>query len=265
MQTDSKTAPRLLVSVRSMPEALAAVDGGADIIDVKEPRRGSLGMADVGVIRGVIQAVGAAAPVSVALGEAVEWFERPACRLPAEVEFVKAGLSHLALHRDWAPQWWEFRTRFDAANERPLQWIAVAYVDAHAAQSPRPDDVIAAAVETGCRGVLFDTYCKTIGGLLELCDVSRLARYCDMIHSAGMLVALAGRVSLDDIPRLAAVPADIIGVRSAACRNSDRDGDVDAAAVSRLRLNLERWFGGAEDHGDRRRQPGASRDVVHRP
>jgi (5-formylfuran-3-yl)methyl phosphate synthase len=42
--------PRLLVSVRSPQEALAAVRGGADIIDVKEPRYGSLGQASAHVI-----------------------------------------------------------------------------------------------------------------------------------------------------------------------------------------------------------------------
>ena len=39
--------PRLLVSVRNAEEALMAVRGGADIIDVKEPSKGSLGRASV--------------------------------------------------------------------------------------------------------------------------------------------------------------------------------------------------------------------------
>ncbi|MFM7835691.1 MAG: (5-formylfuran-3-yl)methyl phosphate synthase, partial [Planctomycetaceae bacterium] len=34
---------RLLVSVRSADEAVVAATGGADIIDIKEPRHGSLG------------------------------------------------------------------------------------------------------------------------------------------------------------------------------------------------------------------------------
>ena len=38
--------PGLLVSVRSADEAIAALAGGADVIDVKEPNRGALGAAD---------------------------------------------------------------------------------------------------------------------------------------------------------------------------------------------------------------------------
>src|SRR5947209_8028398 len=43
-------APGLLVSVRSAAEARAALDGGAALIDIKEPARGPLGRADDGVM-----------------------------------------------------------------------------------------------------------------------------------------------------------------------------------------------------------------------
>ena len=39
-------AVRLLVSVRNASEARAAINGGADVIDIKEPDHGPLGMAD---------------------------------------------------------------------------------------------------------------------------------------------------------------------------------------------------------------------------
>jgi len=47
----------LLVSVRSAAEALAALAGGAAVIDVKEPSRGPLGRADGDVWRAVLAAV----------------------------------------------------------------------------------------------------------------------------------------------------------------------------------------------------------------
>ena len=46
---------RLLVSVRSVEEAEAALAGGADLIDVKEPTRGSLGRADDAVIAAILR------------------------------------------------------------------------------------------------------------------------------------------------------------------------------------------------------------------
>src|SRR3954454_23697054 len=68
----SNETPGLLVSVRSAAEALAALAGGADVIDVKEPNRGSLGAADDDTIAAVVEAVAGRAFVSAAFGELVE-------------------------------------------------------------------------------------------------------------------------------------------------------------------------------------------------
>ena len=65
----------LLVSVRSASEALAALEGGAAVIDVKEPDRGPLGRADASVWSEVRAAVPYGTPVSVALGELTEWVD----------------------------------------------------------------------------------------------------------------------------------------------------------------------------------------------
>src|SRR5262245_40260453 len=59
----------LLVSVRSVEEAEAALAGGAGLIDVKEPNNGALGFAGVEVIAAVLRMVAAQRPVSAALGE----------------------------------------------------------------------------------------------------------------------------------------------------------------------------------------------------
>jgi uncharacterized protein (UPF0264 family) len=60
---------RLLVSVVSAAEARRALDGGADIIDVKDPSEGALGAPSPSVLSEVVREVGAAAPISVALGD----------------------------------------------------------------------------------------------------------------------------------------------------------------------------------------------------
>ena len=49
---------KLLVSVRNAVEAEIAVRSGVQIVDVKEPSRGSLGRPDDDVIRSVIKTVG---------------------------------------------------------------------------------------------------------------------------------------------------------------------------------------------------------------
>src|SRR5438309_5093912 len=62
----------LLISVRSVAEAEAALKGGAGLIDIKEPLRGPLGRADHETIAAIIRRVGGMLPVSAAMGELLE-------------------------------------------------------------------------------------------------------------------------------------------------------------------------------------------------
>src|SRR5436309_2157867 len=85
---------QLLVSVADASEGRAALLGGADVIDAKDPRQGALGAVRPEVLRELRAAVGAARPLSAALGDAgppllVECRARAAARLGATV--VKVG------------------------------------------------------------------------------------------------------------------------------------------------------------------------------
>jgi (5-formylfuran-3-yl)methyl phosphate synthase len=99
----------LLVSVRSADEALTALAGGADVIDVKEPNRGSLGAADMSTIREVVRAVDGRAPVTAALGELSDVVAtrngNGSFAVPDGVSLFKTGLSHCAASIDWRTAW----------------------------------------------------------------------------------------------------------------------------------------------------------------
>ena len=83
---------RLLVSVRGSVEARAAVAGGADVIDAKDPARGALGAVRRDRLAAIRRAVGAARPVSAALGDAGDAAMVAAAAAAARgVAFVKLG------------------------------------------------------------------------------------------------------------------------------------------------------------------------------
>jgi uncharacterized protein (UPF0264 family) len=90
--------PGLLVSVRSVAEAHAALAGGASLIDVKEPLHGSLGRAPADVITGVVTTVAGRRPVSAALGELLEELGET---IPPGLAFVKWGLAGCGQDREW--------------------------------------------------------------------------------------------------------------------------------------------------------------------
>src|SRR5437899_8945496 len=94
---------RLLVSVADPSEARAALEGGADVIDAKQPRRGALAPVRPDVLAAIRQVVGAARPVSAALGDARDEaaIERAAgVATGLGVAFVKVGFAGVVTEQD---------------------------------------------------------------------------------------------------------------------------------------------------------------------
>lgn len=229
--------PMLLVSVRSEEEARAAVAGGAGIIDVKEPRRGSLGMAESVLWGRIRAAIPDTIPLSVALGELAEWTGDAIATIPAEhwrgVAFRKVGLAGAG--PSWRERWKALRESLDAACRAETLatpgWVAVAYLDWQIARSPDPDSVIdAAAGIERCAWVLLDTWDKS--GRVEV--GAKALGWIDRAKASGRSVALAGSIDEAAIRRLRSSGADLFAVRGAACRGGDRNATIDVERVARL-------------------------------
>ncbi len=232
---------RLLVSVRAGDEVAAALAGGADIIDAKEPARGSLGPVSAEVLLAIAARVPEPVPLSIALGDftapdavrlAVAGAKVPGRRAPTYVKLGFAG------ERSEAAVTSLVAAAIDAAAAtavRPIV-VPVAYADHENAGSPAPVDVLRAAVAAGALAFLLDTCTKDGRGLLEWIALERLRTLSADARSAGMLLAIAGSLDLAALDHLAGI-ADVIGVRGAACRGG-REGSVDAALVRRVRSRL---------------------------
>lgn len=228
---------RLLVSVRSVAEAAAVMEGGADIVDAKDPARGALGALAAARLAEVIAAVPPAIPFSAALGD-VRSATVAARRVkaiparPAGEVWVKLGFLGAA-DADVEPV---LRAAHGAAVAHPARpaVVAVAYADAAVAGAPSPEIVLWAAERAGVAGVLLDTALKRGPSLTHLLDDARLRAWIDRVRASGLLAAVAGRLSVQDVSRVAALGADVLGVRGAACLGGRR-GQVDAGRVAALR------------------------------
>jgi uncharacterized protein (UPF0264 family) len=224
---------QLLVSVRSAAEAETAIAGGADLIDVKEPIRGSLGRADPCVLADVLRKVAGRRPVSAALGELSERQDNdPSPLTLAALAFVKWGLAGCYPDIDWRRQLTNFAAEMPQAAHGPLA-VTVAYADSRLAQAPPLADVVDfACARPGV--LLIDTWNKTPGrGLLDwlsLLDLATLRRRC-RIH--GVRLALAGSLGLSEIEQLLDLQPDWFAVRGAACQDG-RNSAVSVAQVRRL-------------------------------
>jgi uncharacterized protein (UPF0264 family) len=217
----------LLVSVRTAAEAEAALAGGAALIDVKEPARGSLGRADAATVAAVLRAVASRRPVSAALGELVE---SPDPMPHSGLSYVKWGLSGCGEQADWRG------ALRRAARALPDSWrpVAVAYADWRRATSPSPAEVCAFACEQRWGAFLLDTWRKDGSTLLDWCSFPALFEMRERCRAAGVPVALAGSLGADQMRVLRPLRPDWFAVRGAACRGGRRTGTIDAGLVRRL-------------------------------
>ena len=217
---------QLLVSVRSAREAAVAVDAGVDLIDVKEPRRGALGPADVAVWREVLDTVAGRRPVSVALGELLTDDVAEHARLAVGCRFAKIGLAGCAAVDDWQSR----LERAFAQLPREAGAVAVVYADWRDARTPPPTEIVEHAARIGCVAVLIDTHQKQNGDLFRQLAWRELAELCDLIHGRQMLIVVGGSLSLSVVSLALRLRPAFLAVRGAVCRG-ERDADVDAGLV----------------------------------
>jgi (5-formylfuran-3-yl)methyl phosphate synthase len=226
---------RLLVSVRSREEAQAALAGGADIIDAKEPSRGALGAVEIGVLRDIVNEVNGIRPVSAALGdsgtsERLEASARAAAE--AGATFVKVGFADV---RDPESVRSRLARVMDGAlrSTSPCAVVAVAYADWDEVGGAAPQAVLAAAAAEGAMGVLVDTVRKDGAGLFRCLGRAALGSLVREARARSLMVALAGRISIEDLSFAYEAGAEIAGVRGAACERG-REGPVRAERVREL-------------------------------
>ncbi|MCC6581115.1 MAG: hypothetical protein IT440_11805 [Phycisphaeraceae bacterium] len=222
--------PRLLVSVRDAAEAVDALRGGAEIVDVKEPTRGSLGRADAIVMAQVVATVAGRAAVSAALGD----LDDPPMpgSIPAGLAMVK--LSPGEMRDGWGQQ---MASRFGAFPGH--EHVAVFEADRFNVDQPREldrrwHDLLEWCVAHRAAGLLHDTADKRMGCLLDFVDHAMLGAWLAEAREAGLMTALAGSLSLTRMADAVGLGPDVVAVRGAACRQGRREGAIDPARVREL-------------------------------
>jgi (5-formylfuran-3-yl)methyl phosphate synthase len=226
---------QLLVSVANAAEAVDAVAGGADVIDAKDAAAGPLGPVTVDVLTQIHARVAGSRPVSAALGDATDEHSihhAAASFARAGAAFVKVGFAE-AMRPEKAETLLQAAvsgTRIAGGGVSDV--IAVAYADIDRAEGLSPEALIQIAARVGARGVLVDTADKDGAGLLALVPQDRLIQWVVRAHAHGLLAALAGKLTAQDLPLVAGMGADVAGVRGAAC-DGGRTGRV---SIEKVRL-----------------------------
>ena len=225
----------LLVSVRSADEVEAALSGGADLIDVKEPTKGPLGMAEAEVVAAVVTKVKKRVPVSAALGEwSPEAITVAHWHLELKLDYVKWGLANYAPTPGWGEDILDTRRELPAG----MEMVAVAYADWERAKSVPPAEIVKFAKRYRFKAFLLDTWNKDGKTLLDFLKPAEIAELLESVGRVGMKSAIGGSLRPEQVKQLKGVEPDWYAVRASACAGGKRDGAIDTARVKKWKAAI---------------------------
>ena len=216
---------RMLASVADAAEAEVVLQLGADVVDLKDARRGALGAVPLDTAREAIAAVARRSETSAALGDPPydEDMLRGGARALAAmgVDYVKLAVDAPTLDR-----------LGDSLSglAREVALVGMMFAD------EKPDFALLAKLAAlGFKGAMLDTRDKTRGRLIAHLDVVELSQFCVQCRALHLMSGLAGSLEAPDVPRLLLVRPDVLGFRGALCHAHDRQGAIDPQAVALIR------------------------------
>lgn len=221
---------RLLVSVRDVPEALLAAGGGADFIDLKEPRDGALGGLALETIADVVAALrehGIGLPVSATIGDL--GMDQLAAILARVQSVAACGVDYVKVGIELSPG-------ADAVLDA-LAACGPAVVPVFIADRGLDAGLVRQACALGFPAVMADTADKLAGSLFDVLEFPALQAFVDTVRASGALVGVAGALRLPHLPALARLQPDFAGFRTAVCAGS-RSGALDRQRLQALAAQL---------------------------
>ncbi|MEX2722682.1 MAG: (5-formylfuran-3-yl)methyl phosphate synthase [Candidatus Freyarchaeota archaeon] len=235
---------KLLISPRDEQEALEAIAGGADIIDVKNPLEGSLGANFPWVIRRIRDITPRELEVSATIGD---FPNKPGTAALAALgaavsgaDYVKVGLYGVNAYHE-ALYLAKQVVRSVKTYKPSVKIVVAGYADAYRINAIDPFKIPHITSEAGADVAMVDTAIKDGTGLFDLWSLEEIEGFIQDAHGRKVLVALAGSIKKESLPLIQDLGADVVGIRGAACEKSDRiQGRITRERVQELSNILHR-------------------------
>jgi uncharacterized protein (UPF0264 family) len=230
---------KLLVSPINVEEANICKLGGADIIDVKNPKEGSLGANFPWMIKAVKKVAGNV-PVSATIGDFN--FKPGTASLAAlgaavaGAEYIKVGLYDIQTHEQ-ALEMLTGIVRSVKDYDKNKKVVASGYSDYRRINSISPFELPGIGAQAGVDVVMMDTGIKDGRSTFEFLEEQELIDFVGDAREKGLQTAIAGTIKFEDIPSLKRISPDIIGVRGCVC-GGDRNSIIKCELVERLKSEI---------------------------
>lgn len=221
----------MLASVRNLEEAKMVYQGGADIIDIKEPNEGALGAVPLAQIHKVVDDLWEKCIVSATIGDLpadpTQINEKVIQTAETGVDYVKVGMFSDRHIETCLPS-------LVHCTNKGIAIIAVFFAD----MEFDVDFAIQIAADARLKGVMLDTARKGSGSLLTHRNIMQLEYFVNRAKQNELLTGLAGSLTTNDIPTLLKAEPDYVGFRTALCDKKLRTGHLDQQAIEIVRESI---------------------------
>tara|TARA_Y100000588_G_scaffold378810_1_gene459908 strand:+ start:1632 stop:2627 length:996 start_codon:yes stop_codon:yes gene_type:complete len=232
----------LMVSVQNLDEALEALKGGADIVDVKNLQEALVGSAHPKIVGEVRKAVPEEIHASVTLGVVPNQVGTVAM-----AAYAAGALNATSVKVGFMKTSYEVAVDTLLACRAALEGTETKLIGSLFADNPLydgldPNFMMKLAQDGKCDGILIDTLTKDGRNLFDFMPEEILR---DMVFEGKehlMSTALSGHLRLENLDELARINPDIVGVRGAVCKKGNRGGSVHWEAVTEFKnqINLRK-------------------------
>ncbi len=230
---------KLMVSVQNLGEAMQAVEGGADIVDVKNLDEMFVGSNFPPVIKEVRSAIDKNVHVSVTLGVVPNQAGTVALAAYGAATMNASSVKIGFLNTDYEAALKLLKECKKALSSFDTKIIVSTFADSAIYGGIDPKLVVRLAVESKSDGILIDTLTKDGRNLFDFMSVDELSELIAKAKGLGLSTALSGSLKVGDFDTLIEINPDIVGVRGAVCKDENRyKGRVEASAVSNVRAKL---------------------------
>ena len=231
---------KLLISPINTEEAIAALNGGADIIDVKNPKEGSLGANFPWMIKAVKNAIESKKPVSATIGD---FNYKPGTASLAALgaassgaDYVKVGLYDIQTEE----QALEMLTKIVRAvkdYDPSKKVVASGYSDYERINSISPMLLPEIGAKAGVDVVMMDTGVKDGRTTFEFMTEEEVTEFVRLANENGLDSAIAGAIKFENLPAIKRIQPDIIGIRGMVC-GGDRSTTIKEELVVKLKNEI---------------------------
>jgi uncharacterized protein (UPF0264 family) len=216
----------MLASVKNLAEAQIVLQANVDIIDLKKPEFGALGVLPIELVAEIVTEINGRLLVSATIGDLPMdqnlIFNAVCDMAKTGVNFVKIGF--------FPSENWQICVQKLASITENTRLIAVLFADT------KPDFSILSHLEKAkFSGVMLDTMNKKNGSLTDVMTYETITEFVELAKNHNLLCGLAGSLRLENIAPLLPLQAHYLGFRGALCAENNRVQSLELRALQQIR------------------------------